>query len=102
MVLRIWIGSLVSALVLFVCRFVFWRLFCLADDALSELLGREVITDRGKEHMPEREIYHLPTRVRMSAPEEEQATFRDDHFERPVTMVFYPCDGANPAGGIKF
>ena len=92
MFIRLIVGALISAAVVFVWGFVFWNVLPFPKQILTSLPGQETFIEELKAAIPESGAYMIPGGMEVASDEDVLRR----HAEGPIATVLYHKEGAPP------
>ena len=89
--LRLLIGALVAAALMFAWGFVFWTVLPMSNSVLKTLPDQETLVDQLKAAIPETGVYMVPAGAGVDLEDE---TLAQRHAEGPIATLIYRKEGA--------
>ena len=102
MAIRLLIGAVLAAIIMFAWGFVFWSFLALQPGVMLE--ANSDVIDALKKHAPELESgeYFYPMPQGYGSTEADRKNFTEKHKEGPLVEISYQAGGAEPMDPIYF
>lgn len=95
---RVFVGSVLAAVVMFVWGFLFWATFPFPKQILRSVGDEPALAALLKHHLPATGVYLLPNMKEGQSQDE----FTRRHREGPLAQIVYVAEGVDPMGASVF